>query len=470
MESLYAVRLQLAPTPAQEEQFYQLAGCKRVVFNCAREQRRWFARPGKGISFSQQCTELAEFKEQFPWLADAPHHVLQQALADLEAAYKNFWAGRAGPPQAKKKGRGDSFRFPDPTQIELVGNLQVPDKRRTHSIKRAWLKLPKVGRVACALHRAIPKGAKLCSVTISLSGGRWSASVLLSVQVPTPEDRRDAPVVGIDMGVKQPVALSTGGIFQLPRASDGDAEHLAKLHQAIARKKKGSRNRKKAKTRLAAFQACQARVRKDAMEKVTTAIAKNHAVVAMEDLRIKNMTASARGTVEEPGKNVTQKAGLNRSFLDVAPGRFRERLGHKLAASGGMLLLVPAHYTSQRCSRCGHISAENRKTRDWFACVKCKHEQDADINAAENIRQLARGEWGNPDKVEVANSLELLLAQLAKPRRRFKKAKKAGGLPASACLPRGGFFHGQNQSRKRVAATQPSAVPEKGAVREAPAF
>ena len=155
----------------------------------------------------------------------------------------------------------------------------------------------------------------------------------------------------------------------------------------------------------------------------------------MEDLRIKNMTASAAGTIEDPGKNVAQKSGLNRSLLDVSMGSFRIRLGQKLAASGGMLLLVPPQHTSQRCHVCGHVEAANRASRDHFQCVKCHHKEDADLNAAINIRDKAKGVWGKGDKVQIAASLELLLKQQARPKRSFRKKKQTltAGLAATAC-------------------------------------
>ena len=456
MLELKSVRVQLDPSKDQLSLIQRFAGCRRAVYNTGLEQRRWFARPGRSMGYQQQASELAEFKAAFPWLGEAPHHVLQQALIDLEGAYKKFWAGQSGAPQRKRRGVDDSFRYPDPVQVELIGNLAVPDKKRTRSVCHAMLKLPKLGLVPCVLHRGIPAGSSVKSITVSREGTKWFASILVERTINAPADRSGHAVVGIDLGVAQPVVLSTGEKYQLPKATAGDREHLAKLQQSVSRKVKGSRNRNKAIRRLAAFKSHQTRVRRDAMEKLTTAIAKNHGVVAMEDLRIQSMTASARGTVEEPGTNVAQKSGLNRSILDVAPGAVRMRLGYKLAASGGMLLLVAPHHTSQRCSKCGHISAENRVERDLFACTKCAYQADADVNAAENIRQKALGVWGDADKVEVANSLALLLQQQGKPKRAFKKKPNelaAAGLAASACEVRG-LRHGQ--CRKRVAVTQPS--------------
>ena len=444
-----AIRVRLLPNEQQSALMERIAGCCRTVANLALDQRRWFARPGRAISYTSQAAEIAELKEAFPWFGEAPFHCLQQALVDLEAAYKNFWAGRAGAPKPRKRGRDDGFRFPDPTQITLGGNLRVTDKRRTRSIKQATLSLPKLGAVQCVLHRAIPAGAKMLSVTVSRDGGCWYASVLIEREVATPASRAKDAVVGIDLGVSQPVVLSTGERFDLPRPAAGDAEHLARLQQRVSSKVRGSNNRRKAIARLAAFKAAQARKRRDAMEKVTTAIAKNHGVVAMEDLRVRNMTASAKGTVEEPGTNVAAKAGLNRSVLDVAPGAFRVRLGYKLAASGGMLLLVPPAYTSQRCNDCGHTEAANRASRDVFKCIACGHLSDADLNASSNIRDRAKGLWGDADKVKVAASTEQILAAQAKPKRSFRKKITTGGSPAQACPKRGGFLHEQGRNRVR---------------------
>ncbi|MBC7609588.1 MAG: transposase [Polaromonas sp.] len=450
-----AIRVRLLPDAQQCQLMERIAGSCRVIYNIALDQRRWFARPGRRINYASQASEIGQLKDEFPWFGEVPYHCLQQALVDLDAAYKNFWSGNASAPKPRKRGIGDSFRFPDPAHVMLLGNLRVTDKRRTRSIKQATLKLPKLGAVHCVLHRAIPADARVMSVTVCRDASQWFASVLVEREVATPADRSDQRLVGIDLGVAQPVVLSTGKSFKLVRVTAADQEHLAQLQRRVASKKKGSKNRRKAVLRLASFKTRQARVRRDAMEKATTEIAKNHGAVAMEDLRVCNMTASARGTLEEPGRNVAAKAGLNRSMLDVAPGAFRVRLGQKLAASGGVLMLVPPAYTSQRCSVCGDIRAENRVSRDSFVCRACCHSEDADLNAAQNIRDRALGLWGDAKKVQVAAGLQMLLAQQAKPKRRFKKTKPktTGGLPAQACLGRG-LCHG-HQGRKRDAATRP---------------
>ena len=457
-----ALRLSLLPDAQQQVLLEKTAGCCRTIFNLGLDQRRWFARPGRRIGYAEQAAEIGVLKQAFPWFGEVPYHCLQQALLDLQQAYENLWNGLSGPPRPRKRGRDDSFRFPDPQQVLLSGNLTAPDKKRTRSLKHAVLKLPKIGAVRCTLHRAAPQGARVCNVTVSREADKWYAAIQLEWEEDVPASRAHEPVVGIDLGVAQPVVLGhadgTVEVLELPRMSEGDRAHLALLQQRVARKVKGSKNYRKAVKRLNAFYAALARRRRDAMEKITTHIAKHHGVVAVEDLQVKNMTTSAKGTLEEPGRNVAAKSGLNRSVLDVAPGALRLRLGQKLAGSGGVLLAVPAAHTSQRCNACGYTDAANRVNRDRFHCQECDHEDDADGNAACNIRDRARGLWGDPEKVRVVASTDLLVAAQAKPKRSFRKKpaqdkQTTGGLPAQACHGRG-LCHAQG--RKRVAATQPS--------------
>lgn len=412
-----AIQIRLYPTPEQVSLFRRTAGLCRLVYNLALDQRRMFGRRGRTISYNTQAAELSSLKAEFPFVAEAPHHCLQQALVNLDRAYKRFWAGESKAPRHKRRRDGDSFRFPDPKQF---------------SLSDGELKLPKAGLVKGIVSRALPSDAKIKSVTVLRDGTWWVASLQYEVEVAVPVDRSSDPMIGIDLGVTQPIVTSNGDVFKLPKISKRRRLRQRRLQQQIARTKKGSNNRRRAVARLSAHAAKDARVRRDVIEKVTTHLAKNHGCIAMEDLRIKNMTASAAGTVEEPGRNVRQKAGLNRSILEVSPGIIRLRLRQKLAASGGMLLLVPAAYSSQRCSRCGTIDASNRLTRDRFECIACGFEADADINAAENLRQRALGRWGDHAQIKIAASLPLLLGSQSKPKRSFKK-QPAEGTPAAVC-------------------------------------
>jgi len=154
-------------------------------------------------------------------------------------------------------------------------------------------------------------------------------------------------------------------------------------------KVKFSSNWKKEKAKVQKVHTAIANARKDFLHKTTTAISQNHALVCIEDLQVRNMSKSSKGTVEQPGKKVSQKSGLNRSILDQGWGEFRRQLAYKVVWNGGMLLAVPPHHTSQTCPACGHVSKDNRQTQAKFLCVDCGYENHADVVGAINV--LARG-------------------------------------------------------------------------------
>lgn len=172
----------------------------------------------------------------------------------------------------------------------------------------------------------------------------------------------------------------------MPRTKLGP---LAAAQKTFARRRKGSKNKAKAGRRIARLQARQERRRRDAAHRITTTIAKNHGVIVIEDLDVSGMTASAKGTSERPGTNVRQKAGLNRSMLDVAPGEFWRMLEYKALWNGSRMIAVDPRHTSQTCSACGVKDAASRVARSRFVCTSCGTEADADVNAAKNI--LDRG-------------------------------------------------------------------------------
>jgi putative transposase len=160
-----------------------------------------------------------------------------------------------------------------------------------------------------------------------------------------------------------------------------------KAQRAVARRKRGSKRQAAAKRCVAIFTAEAARVRKHWNHVTTTQIAKNFGVVCIEALRIANMTASARGAIENPGSNVRQKAGLNRSILEQGWFQFENFLAYKLEAAGGSLIKVNPRNTSRKCPHCGSIDARNRESQASFRCVDCGHQAHADVNAAINILQ-----------------------------------------------------------------------------------
>ena len=226
------------------------------------------------------------------------------------------------------------------------------------------------------------------NVTVSRSGGHWHVSIQTEKDVMNPV-HSSATAVGGDRGVTNLLTLSDGTLF-LPVTSYRDPQRkLAREQRKLARKRKFSANWKLQKAKIARLHQRIAEMRKTILHQVSTVISKNHAVVVLEDLKVVNMTGSAKGTVEQPGRNIRQKSGLNKSILDQGWGMLKQMLGYKLEWSGGMLLLVDPAYTSQTCAACGHVDAGNRTDQKTFHCLHCGHEAHADVNAAQNI--LARG-------------------------------------------------------------------------------
>ena len=370
-----AYRFRAYPDPEQASLFRRTAGCCRLVYNLCLEQRRleWHRSVPRRLTAAGQMKELKDLKAAAPFLKQVPHHPLQQAIRDLDRAFQNFFEGRASYPKPRTKCRHTSFRYPDPLQIKLDR-----DEERIF--------LPKAGWVPVRMHREIIGDVK--NVTVSEAGGWWFVSIAVEQQIEEPA-LRVGSTVGIDLGVVNAIATSDGEVFDLPRVSAQEQRQVAAVQKTIARRRQGLRNRFKAILRLRRIQARHARRRADAKHKATSRLVRDHAVIIMEDLKVRNMTASARGRVEEPGFMVAQKAGLNRAILDMAPSETRRQLEYKVQRAGGQLVIVPAPYTSQQCSCCGWTTQENRSSRDRFSCVSCGFAACADMNAARNI--LAKG-------------------------------------------------------------------------------
>jgi putative transposase len=373
-----AVLFRLYPTPEQAARMAQIAGACRFVYNLALEQRRDWYRPGRKFTFASQCREVTQLRAEVEWLKACPVHALQQALRDLDRAYQNWWAGRTQAPTPRRKGVNDSFRFPDPVSL-------VVERTGTSSGR---MKLPKLGWVRLRGWKALP-GA-ICTITVSRRAGQWFAAVQCEREAPEPT-LSTLPPVGIDLGVAVFAALSDGTSIAPANHGKRALRALRKAQRTLARKKRGSANRRKAVRRVARIQMRVANARKDFLHKHSTIIAKNHGVVVVEALPVRNMSASAKGTVAMPGRRVRQKAGLNRAILDQGWSMFRTMLAYKLADRGGELVEVPAAFTSQTCACCGHVDAANRQSRAVFVCMRCGHRANADTNAAINILRRADG-------------------------------------------------------------------------------
>ncbi|WP_242529319.1 transposase [Methylacidimicrobium sp. B4] len=374
MRRLQAFKFELRPDGRQERRMRRFAGACRFVFNEALAlQKRRQEQGGKRLGYAGLCKLLTGWRNGSPlpsggvaaWLADAPVHPLQQTLKDLERAYANFFAKRADFPRFKKKGWSASFRYPDPKQIKLD-----QDNSRVF--------LPKLGWLRDRNSRGVLGEGK--SVTVSLSGGRWRASIQTEREVAQPIPRGEG--VGIDMGIARFATLSDGTFYAPLKSFRRHEAALRKAQQSMSRKVKCSNHWKKARARVERIPCCIGNARRDYLHKATTTISKNHAIVFMEDLQVGNMSQSASGTVENPGRNVRAKSGLNKSILDQGWSEFRRQLEYKMEWRGGWLPVVPPRNTSRTCPCCGHVSAAHRQTQARFECVECGFEENADVVGA----------------------------------------------------------------------------------------
>jgi len=371
VQRLQAFKFELMPTGEQQRQMRRFAGSCRFVFNKALAlQKERHERGEKKLGYAGLCKELTAWRNgaETPWLADAPIHPLQQTLKDLERAYANFFAKRADFPRFKKKGQSDSFRYPDPKQIKL-------DQANSR------LFLPKLGWLRFRFSRDVLGVVK--NITVSLSCGKWFVSIQTEREVEQPIPQGGA--IGIDMGVARFAALSDGTFYAPLNSFKRHEITLRKAQQAMSRKVKFSRHWKKEKLRIQKIHSRIGNARRDYLHKTSTTISQNHAMVCIEDLQVRNMSKSAAGTTEAPGRNVRAKSGLNKSILDQGWFEFRRQLDYKMAWNGGWLVAVPPQYTSRTCPCCGHVSAENRQTQAKFACVECGFEENADVVGAINV-------------------------------------------------------------------------------------
>ena len=387
MEVIRGYVYRLKPTAEQEILLARTAGVTRLVYNLALEQRQKFGgkpyKGGKSRNFGSKglSGELSELRKAYDWIKAASQTAQNQALIDLDKAFANFFAGRAGYPTPRKRGRDDSFRH---------AGREVAVRRLGKRWSEAFI--PKIGWIRYRDTRPLAEAAdgkvNLRNATLRRRpDGHWEIAFALKVEiqiVDTPE-----AAVGADRGVVNACALSTGETIRLPATMAQREKTIRCACKRLSRQKRGSRRYAKTRRRIAQLKASNAACRSHTAHVLSRRMVRSFGLVALEDLKIRNMTASARGTVEEPGRNVAQKAGLNRVILNVGWYGLERMLAYKLEETGGVLVKVPAAYSSQTCACCGHVAKESRESQAVFRCVACNVTENADVNAARVILQRA---------------------------------------------------------------------------------
>lgn len=393
---------------SKESLLRRFAGCRRFIYNKGLDaQLKARERGEKMPRYVALANMLPAWKVEHPWLKEAHSQILQQALKDLDRAWSRRFKDLAklkrkeirlddiaGEPTFRHRGECDTFRYPQPKPEHIdAANGRVF--------------LPKIGWLRYRNSR--PAVGEIRQISVTQDAGHWMVSLTMKrgdALLPC-----DGEIIAADRGVRDTLALSDGTSVAPLDAYKKSFFRLRRYQRAVSRKieaqkkamgldpkapfpkgvhpKKSNRQRH-AEARVSKCHRKIANQRRDWLHKETTKIADRAGVVVLEDLRIKNMTGSAKGTADVPGKRVAQKAGLNKSILDQGWYMLEQMLAYKLEWRGGELIKVPAPYTSQKCSApgCGHIDAASRKDKK-FVCTRCGHIDDADQNAAKNI--LAAG-------------------------------------------------------------------------------
>ncbi len=371
-----AFRFKLKLLEQQDEQLRAYAGQCRFLWNkflALNLSRLSHKQPIMRYQEMDFWSKLYKKSEEFGFLRESPAHILQQKLKDLDRAFmdcfdKNQPNKRL--PRYRKKRLHDSFRFPEPKHFLVEGNR---------------VKLPKLGWIKFFKSQKIEGDIK--NATISCHSGKWYISFQVECEVV--QEKIASSIIGLDMGIAFFAMPSQGRGTRSKRSYRRYEKKLAVAQKQLSRKQKFSSNWVKAKNKVTKIHSKIANVRKDFLHWNSTKLSKNHAIICVEDLKVSNMSKSAKGTIELPGKQVKAKSGLNKSILDQGWSTFCNMLEYKLAWRGGSLIKVDPKYTSQRCIVCKHTSKANRQEQKRFQCVQCGYTENADRHAARNI--LAAG-------------------------------------------------------------------------------
>jgi len=384
MKIMKAFKYKLLPTKKQTAILSDWAGACRFVYNCGPEHRtlHW-KQYQNSISYLDQQNALPEIKktEDFEWPKALPSQSIQCALRNLDRAFKNFWKGLGKYPQFKKRGIHDSIHFPTPGKFNI----------RAVTNKKALVTIPKLGDLKFRSHRSTVGIVR--NATVTRDGKDWYISFCCEVE-------HEAAVnvgseIGIDKGIAHSIATSDGIFVDLPTIKIKKIEkRIEVVQRRRAKQKKYSPKWRKYTAITGKLHRRITRMRHHFLHQTSNDLTKNHSLVVVEDLKVRNMSRSASGTLENPGKNVAAKSGLNRSILRQGWGTLQIFLEYKANWNGSYIHRVNPQNTSRQCSNCLCVKADNRKTQECFVCQECGHIENADTNAAKNILRLGRESLG----------------------------------------------------------------------------
>jgi IS605 OrfB family transposase len=376
-----AFKYRLNTDQAQSAKLADYAGACRSAWNKALAMNLYRLENKQPILWYEELNWFANLwksSEEYLYLKALPSQALQQCLKNLDRAFKDGFDKKQPLkriPTFKKKGVStDSIRYPQGFKIEQANNR---------------ICLPKLGWISYRNSRKIVGEPK--NVTVSRKGQHWYVSIQTEYETQNTY-HKSTSIVGIDVGIKRFATLSDGTHYKPLDSFKRLSSKLAKLQRQLKNKVKFSNNWKKLKAKITALHERIANARHDYLHKVSTEISKSHAVIVVEDLKIRSMSKSAKGSKDKPGRMVKQKAGLNKAILDQGWGMFVDFLEYKQSWNGGMVLKVNPKHTSQECPACSHTHKDNRKEQAVFECVECGYQNHADVVGATNIKTRGQRE------------------------------------------------------------------------------
>jgi putative transposase len=382
-------RYRLYPTRRQARALEAQLRFARELYNAALEQRRSaYQRCGESLGYHDQSAELTELRREAPELCPpegmnfwAQQAVLRRLDRAFEAFFRRLRQGeKPGYPRFKGRRRFDTLAW---TLKGNAGGVAVTEQGR--------LRLQGIGCVKVKWHRQVPADAVLGEVRVTrkCSGQRMRYYVSISAELPDPAPRpASGEAVGIDLGVRRLLSLSTGEQLAGPRAGKVASPATRRAARRLARRKRGSGRRAKAAALLALAREREANRRRDRAHKLSRALVERFDLIAVEELRVRNMLRAAKGTLAEPGRNVAAKSALNREIADQGWAQMLSYLAYKAEEAGRRVVKVDPANTSRTCAACGEVDARSR-SGPRFRCTACAHADDADVNAAKVI--LSRG-------------------------------------------------------------------------------
>ncbi|KIM05286.1 MAG: hypothetical protein KU29_09900 [Sulfurovum sp. FS06-10] len=369
---LRVVKVRLYPNKEQQQLIHKTFGSCRFVYNILLDAKIKAYECGDSLSAYELKKRLVPIKKAYngEFLKEVDSTALQNSVLKIDVAYKNFF---------RRVKHGEKSGFP---RFKSKHNSYQSYQSSTASIKKNKLYLPKIGEVKARFHHGKITG-KIKTVTVSYEAGQYHASINYEDGSEQIYGTNNGKSIGIDVGVKVFAYTSENEAIKYINLKH-EIANVIKAQKVLSRRKKGSANRTKAKAKLAKKHLKLKNKKNDFLHKITKKLSENQ-TIAVENLKIKNMSKKAKGSIDNPTMRSSAKRGLNRSILQQSWGKFFELLDYKLRRNGGQLIKVDPRFTSQKCSSCGHISNENRLKQAQFICKNCGNRLNADYNASVNI-------------------------------------------------------------------------------------